>query len=880
MNYTTEAIERKVDQFESTSQEIEKRVGVIVIRLLLIAFISVILIGGFGVLGILSGIVANTPDVASVNIAPSGYATFIYDSDGNQLQKLTTSNSNRISVSLDKVPVALQKAVIAVEDERFYLHNGIDAKGIVRAFVVGVRNRFRFTEGASTITQQLLKNNVFTNWTEESRVDSVKRKIQEQFLAVELEEKLEEELGSKQAAKDRILENYLNTINLGAGTYGVQAASRKYFGKDVESLTLSEATVIAGITQNPSRYNPIRQPEKNAERRIKILNDMVEQGYISQQSMDEALADPVYDRIANAQSTNEQVTTIYSYFVDELTEQVVSDLMRQKGYTENQAYQALYSGGLRIYTTQDMEIQAIMDEVYANPANFPEGTKYSLDWALSVANSEGEVTNYSHEMLRNFYRENLDPSFSILAFESEEQARNFVSDYKSHVVNEEAGDVIIAERFSCAPEPQSSMVLMDQKTGYVKGLIGGRGEKTASLTLNRATNSTRQPGSTFKILSTYSYALDSGMKTLASTYLDDEITYEDGTPVSNSNNTYTHDMMNIRDAIINSVNTIAVQTITDITPKAAYNQLLKYGFTTLSERNDVYQPLALGGIYNGVTNLELTAAFAAIANEGNYTKPIFYTRIEDQDGNIVINNTPETTRAISRETAALLTNAMEDVVTKGTGQNVRLDCGMPVAGKTGTTTDYRDVWFVGYTPYYTCGVWAGYDDSENLPDEGIYHVYHQILWKSVMDRISRNQSKIQFLLPNTITHVEVCSQTGLIPRGSCPSHWEYFAPGTAPTETCGGWRVHSRYYEEEEEEDWNRWDYDWDDEEEEETETGQQDQENQNNQQNHSDQGNNENQEGNNQHTDENNNGGGEEQSEDNGGGGNDEGYDEDEGDY
>ena len=445
------------------------------------------------------------------------------------------------------MPVALQKAVIAVEDERFYLHNGIDAKGIVRAFVVGVRNRFRFTEGASTITQQLLKNNVFTNWTEESRVDSVKRKIQEQFLAVELEEKLEEELGSKQAAKDRILENYLNTINLGAGTYGVQAASRKYFGKDVESLTLSEATVIAGITQNPSRYNPIRQPEKNAERRIKILNDMVEQGYISQESMDEALADPVYDRIANAQSTNEQVTTIYSYFVDELTEQVVSDLMRQKGYTENQAYQALYSGGLRIYTTQDMEIQAIMDEVYANPANFPEGTKYSLDWALSVANSEGEVTNYSREMLRNFYRENLDPSFSILAFESEDQARNYVNDYKSHVVNEEAGDVIIAERFSCAPEPQSSMVLMDQRTGYVKGLIGGRGEKTASLTLNRATNSTRQPGSTFKILSTYSYALDSGMKTLASTYLDDEITYEDGTPVSNSNNAYTHEMMNIRE---------------------------------------------------------------------------------------------------------------------------------------------------------------------------------------------------------------------------------------------------------------------------------------------------------------------------------------------
>jgi penicillin-binding protein 1A len=199
---------------------------------------------------------------------------------------------------------------------------------------------------------------------------------------------------------------------------------------------------------------------------------------------------------------------------------------------------------------------------------------------------------------------------------------------------------------------------------------------------------------------------------------------------------------------------------------------------------------------------------------------------------------------------------------------------MPVAGKTGTTTDYRDVWFVGFTPFYTCGVWAGYDDSENLPDEGIYHVYHQILWKAVMDRISRNQSKIQFMLPNTITHVEVCSQTGLIPRGSCPTHWEYFAPGTAPTETCGGWRVHSGYYEEEE--DWNRWDNDWD--EEEETETAQ---EEQNNQENHANQDNNENQEENNHNNDENNDGGGEEQSEDNEDGGEDnEEYDEDEGDY
>lgn len=813
MNYTTENIEKIEERLESSSLGFQRRIGVMLLRLLLIVFISVLVVGIFGTLGIARGIIANAPDISDINIAPSGYATFIYATDNNgneiQLQKLTTSNSNRIAVSIDDVPIHLQNAVIAVEDERFYQHSGIDAKGIIRAAVVGVKNRFKFTEGASTITQQLLKNNVFTTWTQEvTLLDRIKRKFQEQFLAVQLEEKLIEDLGSKEAAKKRILENYLNTINLGGGTYGVQAASKKYFNKDVKDLDLAEATVIAGITQNPSRYNPIRHWDYNLERREKVLGDMLRQGYITQEEKDWAIAesDRVHQEILDAQTVIAQTeNTVYSYFIDELTEQVVDDLQKQKGYSETQAYQALYSGGLKINTTLDIDMQAICDQEYANPENFPEGTIYEMDWALSVQDAAGEVHNYSREMLRSFYQENGHPDFSLY-FNSPEEGQVFIDDYRSKVANPEEGNTIIAETSSFTPQPQSSMVIIEQNTGKVKAIVGGRGQKTASLTLNRATNTTRQPGSTFKVLAAYSNAIDTGKLTLGTVIVDEPYKYSDGTDVHNWLTDTYQGNLTVRDGIANSVNVLAVKAITEYsTPEEAYNQLLKFGFTTLSSRYDVYQPLALGGIYNGVSNLELTAAYAALANDGTYIKPIFYTSITDNDGNVIIDNTPEETHAVSKYTAALLTSAMQDVVMVGTGQNLQLECGMPVAGKTGTTSDYNDVWFVGYTPYYTCGVWAGYDRDEHLPDEGIGHTYHQILWKKVMNRISQTQVVRQFKMPEEMLKKEICLDTGLLSTYGCNSRLEYFAPNTAPTKTCDSSHTYTPQQNTWNDNTWNQW---------------------------------------------------------------------------
>lgn len=774
MNYSENNVSKTRKNLSSSSSKMKKKATSTTARIFFIGLISLMLMCFFLGIGAVKGIIDDAPDIQSVNIVPSGYATFIYDSNGNQLQKLTAPTSNRMSVSIDKIPMDLQHAVVAVEDERFYEHNGIDVQGIIRAFFVGVSNGFKFTEGASTITQQLLKNNVFTNWTQESTmIEKFERKFQEQYLAIQLENAIQD--------KQIILENYLNTINLGAGTYGVQAASQKYFNKNVQDLTLSECTVLAGITKNPSKYNPITHPERNAERREEVLKHMVEQNYITEEQKQECLRDDVYTRIAIAQAEKEEEENkVYSYFIDELTEQVVQDLQDKKGYTEAQAYQALYSGGLRIYTTQDMAIQQICDEEYNNPENFPSKIEYGIDWALSITKADGTTENHSKEMMAKYFRETEDETFDLL-FASEEDAQNHIDAYKAHVLAE--GDTIIAERCSFTPEPQSSISIIDQHTGYVKAIIGGRGEKTASLTLNRATNTTEQPGSTFKIVSTYAPALDLYNMTLGTVYVDEPYEYSNGRPVKNASDSYRGETT-IRDAIAYSTNIVAVKCLTDITPAAGLEMLKKFGFTTLSDTNDNVQPLALGGIYNGVKNIELTAAYAAIANNGTYIKPIFYTQILDQDGNVILENTPQTTQVIKESTAFLLTNAMKDVVNHGTGTALRLN-NMAVAGKTGTTSDYRDLWFAGFTPYYTCSIWVGYDNNEVLPNTDVYRTYHKTLWRKIMSRIHEELPYQDFETPDSIKRATICKGTGQLANMYCEDTiTEYFAAETVPGSSC------------------------------------------------------------------------------------------------
>ena len=779
MNFGKRATNQKRNALASRSTMMGKKAHVSVLRIIFISLIAILVIGGCLGIGVMKGLIDDAPDISDVNIVPVGEATFVYDADGNQLQKLTAPDSNRMPVDLDQIPKDLQYAVVAIEDERFYEHNGIDIRGILRAAVRGITTG-TFSEGASTITQQLIKNNVFTDWVNESTLQRFQRKFQEWYLALELE---------KQVDKDEILENYLNTINLGNGNYGVQAAAQDYFGKDVSELTLSECTVLAGITQNPTRYNPITNPENNAQRRQEVLDHMLEQEYITKEQYDECLADNVYDRIQSIEQEEENEDTTYSYFIDELTEQVIQDLQDKRGYTEQQAYNALWSGGLRIYTTQDPDIQQICDEEYSDSSNFPSGSQVELDYALTVRHPNGEEENYSAEMLEQYFIENESSDFSLL-FDSQESAQAHVDAYKAYVLSD--GSEVVAETVHFTPQPQSSLCIIDQHTGYVKAIVGGRGEKSTSLSLNRATNTTRQPGSTFKPLAAYAAALNECDMSLATTFEDEPFTYDNGEPLYNADRQY-HGTVTMREAIVHSYNIPAVKCMIDITPELGVEYLEKFGFSSLvtepvdingESYDDLNASTAIGGITYGVSNLELTAAYAAIANNGVYIKPVFYTRILDSDGNVVIDNTPEKTTVIKPSTAYLLTSAMEDVISEGTGTRVQFD-GMHLAGKTGTTDNYRDLWFCGFSPYYTCSVWAGYDDNTVLL-AGESRTYQQTLWRNIMERIHENLVDTEFKMPSTVEEASICTRTGLLATSSCNAVTEYFDIDQIPTQYCSG----------------------------------------------------------------------------------------------
>jgi penicillin-binding protein 1A len=776
MNFGKYDLRNKIEKTASRGPRLANRTGIGILRAVIILILAAAIIISSLVAGMYNGIVDGTPSVSDVNIMPSGHATFIYDQDGNMLQQLNSADGNRISVSIDKIPEDMQHAIVAIEDSRFYEHDGIDAIGMVRAVAVAISTGFSRTEGASTITQQLLKNNVFTEWTTETKFERIVRKIQEQQLAVELEEALNAQGAD---TKSVILENYLNTVNFGAGTYGVEAASQKYFGKSCSELTLSECAVLAAIPQNPTKYNPINHPEWNTQRRSTVLEYMLEQGYIDEAEYEEALADDVYRRISEHSKATEAEEEPYSYFVDELIRQLEEDLVEKAGYTEVQANNLLYSGGLRIYTTMDPKVQSIMEEEFENEANFPATVQYALDWALTVDKANGERVNYSREMLQTYFRENQDPSFDLI-FDTTEEAQQYVNMYKEAVV--EAGDEIVAERISFSEEPQAAMVVIEQSTGEVKGIVGGRGEKTASLVLNRATGAYRQPGSTFKILSTYGPALDKGDITLSTVVRDEEYSYADGTPLHNADDQY-HGDVTIREAITNSYNIVAVKVLTEITPQAGFNYLLDLGFTQLvnDKGYDVSQPLALGGITHGVSTLELASAFAAVANKGTSIEPSFYTMVTDQYGNVVLKNEPETKQVFKDSTAYLLTSAMLDVVDHGTGTAFKID-GMTLAGKTGTTTLYRDLVFAGFTPYYTSAIWAGYDVSAELADD--QRGYYQTLWRNVMTRIHEGLSNKSFEMPQSVEKVTICADSGLLAGVGCDTTTEYYAEDNMPTTRC------------------------------------------------------------------------------------------------
>lgn len=791
MIFNNDTIKNELSGLLDTSRQARRHHLIFLLKIALAMFL-ILCFAGFAVgIGFVRGAIDAAPSLDIIDVQPQGYASQIYDADGNLMQTLVMEGSNREEVSFDQLPDDLVNAFIAIEDSRFYEHNGIDLKGILRAAYVGITNG-RFSEGASTITQQLIKNNVLQGGYETNMADKLRRKIQEQFLAVKLEDQLD--------SKETILEYYLNTINLGGNCLGVQTAANRYFGKNVWELTLSECSVLAATTSNPSRYNPLTHPKENAVRRKIVLEKMYEQNFITYDQKNDALDDDVYSRIQTVNNTTSG-STVFSYFTDAVYNQVCDDLQSKLGYSASQSYKLLYSGGLQIYSTMDPSIQSIVDEEVNNADNYISSTgsrllEYSLNYALTVCHADGSESTYTENDLISYFQSEKKQATFANIYASKEDIYRSVREFKASLLI--SGDSVTSETIIPILEPQESVVVMNQSNGQVAAISGGRGEKEGSLTLNRALHCSRQPGSISMILGTFAPAIDSCGATLASTYYDAPYSSGNQQVLNWWGNPYLG-YNNIRQAITYSMNVIGARCLTSlVSDSTAYDYLELFGLSS-ADLFETSSSLASTSQSYTVTNEMLTAAFASIANDGIYQKPTYYTKVLDRQGNILLESVPSQTRIIKSSSAALLTNAMEDVISSDssyyyqygitpTGTLCQVDS-MTLAGKSGTTTSGSDVWFIGYSPYYTCGIWSGYDDSKVLSNGT---EYHKTIWQKIMARIHTDLDNKDFIFTDELESAKICSKSGLLAvDGVCNSsssnasvYTEYFAPGTAPTSYC------------------------------------------------------------------------------------------------
>jgi penicillin-binding protein 1A len=553
-------------------------------------------------------------------------------------------SENRIWVDLNDVPDHLVKALVAIEDHRFYTHKGVDwyrTVGAMFTLLTGGDDSF----GGSTLTQQLIKTLTGNNEV------TVQRKLIEIFQALEFEKKYD---------KDEILEWYLNAVYFGEGAFGIYTAAEKYFGKEPSELTLAESASIVGIVNLPTYYSPFYSEESNKTRQEAVLRRMYELGFISYDEYDQAMNEEL---VFSRSVTEVETQDIYSYYVEAVRKEVIEDLMEQKGVSQETAAMLLSSGGYRIYSCLDPYIQQCVDNVYLDAENFPK------PW-----------NNTSQQF-------------------------------------------------------QSAMVIMDPYTGKVLAMAGGVGEKNANLILNRATDTLRAPGSSIKPLSVYGPAIEYGLITPSTLVNDaprDEVDMsQDYWYPTNLPNQYSG-IIDIAEAVRASKNTVAAQVLDKLGIEASYNFLRnKLGITSLVGDDYNYAPLALGELTNGVSVLEMAQAYCPFVNAGIFTEARTYTRVTDSEGNLILDNQASTHVAMKSSTATNITYMLNRAATYGTGSESNFYT-MPVAGKTGTSSDDWNRWFAGYTPYYVGVVWTGYDMPESISISGNPAAR---VWKQVMQQV-------------------------------------------------------------------------------------------------------------------------------------------------
>ncbi|MBC7087175.1 MAG: PBP1A family penicillin-binding protein [Tissierellales bacterium] len=835
------------------------------IILLSLLFVGILTTGvvGMGVVGIISEV----PEIDPTTIVSSlNQTSTIYDLEGNLVEKIQAEELRTV-VSITKMPKHLIDAFVAIEDERFFEHPGVDIRGIGAALIDNITKGS--LRGGSTITQQLVKNVYLNNDI------SITRKIKEAYLALQVEKVL---------SKDQILEAYLNRNYFGQNAYGVQEASRTYFSKDVEELTLAEAAMIAGIVKSTANYQPYYRvkpedfdPEKHFEvgeievlgekyicvfneesvkRQRIVLNKMLELGKISQTEYEEALNQ---DMKSSLKPEQKKLNDISSYFTDMVKKDVIDKLIEDKGFTFEQAQDLLYTGGLSIYSTIDLNMQRQLENIYDNFVEilFGDTQNYKnpvlIDWSSNrsgdIIDSNDNIIFYKKSNLMDddnnlilksgeysFENGNLiidskkvtpyAKHFDIADFYTIDEKKNLVTHTVGSVMLDEDiykvenGKIIIDKSYLDSKsdfyqiiddnlilnnkyyyvqkegivQPQSATITIDYKTGHIKAVVGGRDVKGSRI-LNRATDSKRQPGSAIKPLSVYWPALNSSYT--AASVIDDIPFYNSSGEIW-PKNWYSgyRGLHTLRKSVEQSVNVNAVKVLQDIGINTSLEFLDKLNINDSIVRakdnpninDENLAALGLGGMSNGLTPLELTAGYGAIANKGVYVEPISFTKVLDKNGNILIDNVPEETRITSEQVAFIMGDILRTTVSNGLASRAKMP-NMVVAGKTGTTQNQADIWFVGYTPYYVTGTWIGNDTPKITLSKGSSTV--ATLWKHINTVIHEGlESKMSYPVPEGIVTQTICTQSGLLPSEHCHKdprgtiRDEYFVRGTEPTSIC------------------------------------------------------------------------------------------------
>ncbi|MCL1996223.1 MAG: transglycosylase domain-containing protein [Defluviitaleaceae bacterium] len=759
MDYSKSSNQRKRKAAVSKAQKARNRFVTVAFRFIVSAILIIVFAAGGIVLGAYVGILDSVAHMEGMQFRATIASSIVLDRHGQEIWSFR-AEEDRQFVPLYQMPLHLQQAFIAIEDQRFFEHNGVDVRGTLRAIYVTLTSDR--SEGGSTITQQLIKNNIMG-----LMYNTVETKLQEQFLALRLERYLIDELGSKEAAKYHILEEYLNTINLGRQLHGVQTAAQFYFNKDVSDLTISESAVLAAITQWPVRYDPINNPENNRVRQTTVLDRMLAQGFITEREHAEALADNVFDRISEFRLT--QVGgDIRSYFIDHLFVTLRDDLVAAGiANTPAEAGWIIHNRGLVIETTMDSRTQSIMEEAFLDDSFFPGSFEITIEYQISFS-LDGNIYHQEHQ----------GTVFTA------EQVYEWVEATRNEVLGENG--VLVNEIIHPTPQPQSAMVVMDHRTGQVRGIVGGRGEKLTNLAFDRATAGRRHPGSVFKMVAAYAPALDLGIVQPASQIRDEPITVGEWSP-QNWDNTF-RGRVDLRFAVAMSGNVAAVHTMMEVGVDRAFQYLLDFGFDLVDEpdqwgNTDRGLATVLGGLTHGVTQLEMVGAFGAIANAGQFIEPTVYTRVLDNDGNLLLAANPQVRQVMRPAAAYLLTSTMEDVITRGTGTPSRLATNIAVAGKTGTSQNVNDLNFTGFTPYYVASIWLGHDQPRGLG--GNRGNSHQRLWAHIMNEIHDREDishQPNFNRPPGIVSVTVCADTGLLPSPGCRTRTDIFDELHVPTQ--------------------------------------------------------------------------------------------------